>query len=391
MSAAGLPLHRDKIMLVGLDGIPLSEPKTGVGHYTIELARALAHCSPSDEFEIVSPRPFLPTAGAEAMLPANLRLRQAEVNAFTRHWWTIGLPRYIKKRAFTIFHGTNYEVPLRKRCPAVLTIHDLSLQLYPETHERRRVSRARRRLPLMVRCAELIITPTESVREEVCEHLRVSPERVFVVPEAPREIFRPMSLAETEEARRRLGTEDDFLLFVGTIEPRKNLRLLLRAFAEILSSTPFRPQLVIAGQRGWLSDQLFRDLTEYAIADRVLFTGYLSDEDLCALYSSCRAFVYPSLYEGFGLPPLEAMKCGAPVVASRVRSISEVTGGAALLFTSENLDELVQHLIRLLTDDAQRASLSSSGLARAAQFSWERTARLTLEVYGKALAGWRQK
>src|SRR5215213_3799101 len=169
-------------MHIGLDGIPLGEIKTGVGHYTFELARALAHLAPEDEFELVSPYPYVAAYDDEAgqALPPNLHVIEAKVDRLRRRrWWSIGLPLYLKKASFSLFHGTNYNVPLWKMCPAVLTIHDLSLFLHPETHERHLVRRARWRLPAMARAAKMIITPSESVRREVCEHLGIKPERVF--------------------------------------------------------------------------------------------------------------------------------------------------------------------------------------------------------------------
>ena len=374
-------------MRIGLDGIPLSERKTGVGHYTFELACSLALASPSDEFEIISPLPFL-SADAERSdsdPPPNLRTICAKVNVLSKHWWTIGLPGYIKHHPLTLFHGTNYDVPLRKRCPTVLTIHDLSMLLYPDTHVTRRVRRARRRLPLMTRAATMIVTPTESVRREVCEHLHVSQSKVVAVPEAPRRSFHRLPPELTVSARRRLGIEDEFLLFVGTIEPRKNLLTLVSAFAEVLRAGPSRPQLVIVGQRGWLTNDLFASVAESGIAEHIRFTGYLSDDDLCALYSSCRAFIYPSLYEGFGLPPLEAMACGAPVIASRIPSIMEVTGTSARLVAPENTTALAQSIIDLLLNGGERQHLSSAGLRRAAEFSWERTAHLMRETYMEAI------
>lgn len=379
-------------MRIGLDGIPLNELKTGVGHYTFEVACCLAANAPTDKFEIVSPLSFLSSTSNEdeRKLPANLRTVQAKVNTLTRHWWTIGLPRYIKRNALTLFHGTNYDVPLWDRCPTVLTIHDLSLLLHPLTHEPRRVRRARRRLPLMARTATMIITPSESVRRETCEHLRVMPEKVIAIPEAPRRIFRPLPLAQTVETRKRLGVEDEFLLFVGTIEPRKNLRVLMRAFTEVVRATGVSTQLVIAGAKGWLTDDLFSQIKTSSITDRVRFTGYLPDDDLCALYSSCRAFVYPSLYEGFGLPPLEAMACGAPVIASNIPSIAEVTGSVAHLVAAEDVDALAHSIAALLKDEGARRHLSAAGLKRAAEFTWERTARLTREVYAEALKRYAQ-
>jgi len=374
-------------MLIGIDGIPLKDIKTGVGHYTFELARSLALASPTDQLEIVSPFSFFPGDHSEDPLdgwPPNLRLTQVQVNAWARNWWTIGLPRYIKRRSLDLFHGTNFDIPLWKRCPAILTIHDLSDFLYPETHEARGVRRARRRLPFMARTATQIVTHSESVRREVIEHLQVSREKVIAIPAAARSVFRPLPPDQTIETRKRLGVEDEFLLFVGTIEPRKNLIVLLNAYRELLRATELHPQLVIAGKKGWLTDSLFSSLRELGIEERVLFTGYLSDNDLCALYSSCRVFIYPSKYEGFGLPPLEAMACGAPVIASSIPSIREVTGETARLVAPAGSDDLAHAIVTLLRDENERQRLSVAGLKRAQQFSWNHTAQLMLGVYHQA-------
>ncbi len=315
-------------MRVGLDGLPLTSPKTGVGHYTFELASALPRAAPASSFEIIYPSSYpainFIENGKGVALPDNLRLERVQV--------------------------------------------------------------ARRRLPVMARAADAIITPSESVRREVCERLKTGPEKVFTIPEAARACFHPLAFAETADVRRRLGVGDDFLLAVGTLEPRKNLSLLVRAF-ERLTREQLIPntQLVIAGGRGWLSAALFATIEKSPARDRILLTDYLHDEDLRALYSSCRAFIYPSIYEGFGLPPLEAMACGAPVIASRIPALEETTGGAALLFDPQNADELAQKILELLADENARRALSTAGQQRAAEFSWERTARFTWNVYEEAL------
>jgi glycosyltransferase involved in cell wall biosynthesis len=373
-------------MRVGLDAIPLAAPRTGVGHYTFELARHLALISPRDEFELVSPFPFATPIETNNDFPSNLRLVQTKAGVLRRRWFAVGLPLYVRQSAFDLFHGTNYEVPLWSNCPSILTIHDLSLFLHPATHEERLVHRGRRRLPIMARKASRIITATESVKREVCEHLHIEPSKVIAIPEAPRDIFRPAPVEQVIETKRRLNIEDDFILFVGTIEPRKNLPTLLRAFAEILRSVALRPQLVIAGQQGWLTDEFFAEVEKSGVQDRLRFTGYLTDEDLRALYSSCSVFVYPSLYEGFGLPPLEAMACGAPVITSRIPSIVEAVGTeAARLVAPTDAQALARNIVGVLQDENEQQRLSTTGRERAAQFSWEKTARLTLEVYLETL------
>jgi glycosyltransferase involved in cell wall biosynthesis len=374
-------------MRIGLDGIPLANLLTGIGHYTFELASALSVLNPADEFELVSPFSFLPELKREK-LPANLRLEEARVSLLGQRWWAVGLPFHLKRAAYALFHGTNYDVPLWNRCPTVVTIHDLSVWLLPHMHERRIVRRARRRLPIMARNATMIIAATESGKHELCEHLNVEPERVSVTPYAPRRSFRPVSQEQTAEVRRRLDIEDEFLLFVGTIEPRKNLITLIRAYEELLRVRGHRPQLVIAGKKGWLTEELFAHIRRAGLEERLRFTGYISEEDLAALYSSCKAFIYPSLYEGFGLPPLEAMACGAPVITSRIGSITAVVGEAAYLIEPTDASGLARSILKLLEDESARDHLRQQGRARAAEFTWEKTAAQTFEVYREAIKRW---
>src|ERR1044072_4287343 len=347
-------------MDVGLDGIPLSQSLTGVGHYTLELARALARISPDDRFELVSPSPSL--------------------NGLSRRfWWQVGLPRYIRRSGFSVFHGTNYSVPLLKTCPTVVTIHDLSLLLWPQTHAQHLARRARWRLPLMARRADAIIVPSQSIESEVCEHLGIDESKITAIPEAARSSFWQVPVAETAEVRRHLNVSDDFILFVGTIEPRKNLLTLVRAFQEI--SRNCQTQLVLAGDEGWLTGELHEFLRNADFSERVRFAGYLADDDLRALYSSCRVFVYPSLYEGFGLPLLEAMTCGAPVITSNIPSIRETAGDVALLVSPTNVAELASSIVRLLEDPAKREQRSAAGKQHASKFSWDKAAAATLDVY----------
>ena len=374
-------------MHIGLDGIPLTEPKTGVGHYTFELAVAMARVSPDSNFEIVYPSNLRPVTVADQALtlPSNLEIKRVRVGPVGRYWWSAGLPRYVRRNGIELFHGTNYDVPPWHQCATVLTIHDLSLLIHPETHEKRRVRRSRRRLPLMARAANAIIVPTESVRAEVCEHLEISPQKVFAVPEAARDCFTPMEMKATEPVRQRLGIGDNFLLTVGTLEPRKNLLTLVNAFGKIATDQPTL-QLVIAGSRGWLSGPLFEAIGKSPAQERIVLTEYLNDDELRALYSSCSAFVYPSIYEGFGLPPLEAMACGAPVIASHIPALEETTGGAAVLFEPNDVNSLASAIVDLLQSSELRSRFSALGRVRAAEFTWEQTARLTLEVYEKAKA-----
>src|SRR5689334_22247872 len=311
-------------MRIALDGMPLASPLTGVGHYTAELARNLAVVAPSDSFTFIAPGGLL-----------------------KRRWWSLGLPLHLLRNSYDLFHGTNYEIPFWSRRPTVVTIHDLSILSQSEVHEQRLVRRARQRLPWMAKRASRIITPSNSVKTEVCEALGIQPDKVAVTPEVPRPVFKRR---EDPELLQRLGIAGDFILFVGTIEPRKNLRRLVEAFEQMLRNTSLSPQLVIAGGQGWMMDDFVSFIKQKGVEDRVCLTGYLGDEDLCGVYSTCTAFIYPSLYEGFGLPPLEAMACGAPVITSRTPALVETVGSAARLVDPKNVDDIAQAMTEMLSD-----------------------------------------
>ena len=375
-------------MRVGLDGYPLCEPLTGVGHYTLELSRALAVNNPSDHFELIAPFEFDHSVVSQLELKGvpNLQLVNLGLKSVRGRWWSFHLPRYLKRAGLDLFHGTNYELPLWNSRRTVLTVHDLSSLLYPELHRRRLARRMRLRLPLAVKLARAIITPTEAVKRELCARFRVKAAKVTAVHEAARESFRPMTRDESRPDRQRLGIQDNFLLFVGTLEPRKNLLTLLRAFALVLRETRLRPQLVIAGGQGWLMDETFATIGEEDIRDHLCLTGYLNDEELRALYSSCGAFIYPSLYEGFGLPPLEAMACGAPVIASSIPALQETLMDAAMLIDPLDVGALARGIATVLQDGKRRDELVAGGHARAGSFNWENAAKATYEIYSQIAA-----
>ena len=346
-------------MNIALDGMPLASPLTGVGHYTAELARNLAIVAPSDSFTFISPHGLL-----------------------KRRWWSLGLPLHLLRNSFDLFHGTNFEIPFWSRRPTVLTIHDLSLMLL-RVHREDLIWRSRWRLPFMAKRASRIITPSNSIKKELCEGFDIPPDKVVVTPEAPRSVFKRR---EDPELLRRLGIEGDFILFVGTIEPRKNLRRLVEAFDQMLRNTSLSPKLVIAGGKGWMMDDFVSFIEEKGVADRVCLTGYLQDEELCTLYSTCTVFIYPSLYEGFGLPPLEAMACGAPVITSRTPALMETAGSAARLVDPKDVDDIAQAMTELLSDQKARKHYAELGKSHVKQFSWEQTALKTLEVYREVLS-----
>jgi glycosyltransferase involved in cell wall biosynthesis len=377
-------------MRVALDGIPLVAAKTGIGHYTDALARWLARTHPDHQYELFSPFDFAFDV-RDGRTPTNLTKRYLPVRSIFRKWWLVGLPALLEISPVDVFHGTNYCIPVFAPCPTVVTVHDLSLLAEAKTHEISNVERGRRRLPIMVRRATMIIAPSEWTRREITSRLGIRAERIRVIQEAAREEMRPRPLAACQSVLDKHGIRRPYLLYVGTIEPRKNLTTLLRAYDEVLRATRHRPQLVLCGGRGWLDDEVFRLVARLRLEEMVRFTGYVEDDDLPALYSAAEVFIYPSLYEGFGLPPLEAMACGAPVVTSNSSSLPEVVGQAGLMTPPRDTAALAQALVRLLDDEVLRQRLSRAGLEQASRFSWERAANKTQALYDEVYHRWKKQ
>ncbi|MFN0085830.1 MAG: glycosyltransferase family 4 protein [Blastocatellia bacterium] len=371
-------------MRIALDAIPLVAAKTGIGHYTDALAHSLADIHSDHEYVLLSPFDF--AFDASNGHPNNLSKQFFPVRSIFRKWWLAGLPAMLQLSPFDLFHGTNYCIPVYSSCPTVVTIHDLSLFTQGHTHEQANVTRGKRRIPLMARRAGAIIAPSEWTRREIIEILRIAPEKIRVIHEAARRTMRPIPETDCRPVLEKHGIGAPYLLYVGTIEPRKNLLTLIRAYDDLLKTTPHRPQLVLAGSRGWLFDEVFHMVERMELREMVRFTGYVEDADLPALYSAARIFLYPSLYEGFGLPPLEAMACGAPVIASNVSSLPEVVGEAGLMHAPSDAAELTRAMTTLLDDEAVRARFIRAGAEQAARFSWERAARETQRLYEDVIA-----
>jgi glycosyltransferase involved in cell wall biosynthesis len=367
-------------MRVALDAIPLVAAKTGIGHYTDALAEWLARNHAEHQYDLLSPFDF-DFNNRNGHRPENLSKQFIPVRSLFRKWWLVGLPALLRIYKIDVFHGTNYCIPVLAPCPTVVTIHDLSLFTQSHTHEELNVKRGRRRIPIMARRATRIIAPSEWTKREIVEYLGIRSDKIRVIFEAAREGMRPLTADECRGVLDKHGIRRPYLLYVGTIEPRKNLLALLRAYDELLRATPHRPQLVMCGGRGWLCDEVFKLAEELKLSDRVRFTGYVEDADLPALYSAAEAFVYPSLYEGFGLPPLEAMACGAPVIASNVSSLPEVVGAGGLTHDPNDVQGLAQSMAQMLGDETAREHFRREGLKQAAKFSWDRAARETQALY----------
>jgi glycosyltransferase involved in cell wall biosynthesis len=294
----------------------------------------------------------------------------------------------LRRRPVDLLH-VQYTAPPFAPCPVVATVHDLSFEHLPETFKRRSRMQLRLTVRRTARQAAHVIAPSEHTRRDLLHTYGLDPARVSVVPLAASPRFRPVEdKGELEEVRRRYGIAGEYVLAVGSIQPRKNLTRLVRAYSDLrrVRGRSNLPQLVLAGKRAWLYGETLRAIEAEGVSDSIVLTGYVRESDLPALYSGALCFVYPSFFEGFGLPPLEAMSCGAAVVAGDRTSLPEVVGDAGLLIDPFDARALAHALGRLIDDPDLRAELRRRGLSRARLFDWRETARMTLQVYRRVMA-----
>jgi len=359
---------------IALDATPLTAPSGGIARYTAELAAALAARFPEDEYWLVSDQPWQGGPAAP-----NLFRGERPRNWITQRWWLAGLPLQLRRLDADLFHGTDFAVPYLNRLPSVLTLHDLSPW---KTGEQRAVAagRVRRRAPLAIRRATMILTPSEAIRREAAERFGLPLSRLAAVPLAPAEQFRPLREGEIASVLARLKIRCPYLMFVGTRERRKNLPRLVEAWREAGRIIP-ELSLVVAGRPGADASEVLNFLPEPGLH----LPGLLADSDLAALLAGAAAFVYPSLYEGFGLPVLEAMRAGAPVVISRDPALLEVAAEAAIAVDADSIADLARAIVELTGNPARRAEYRERGFRRAAQFSWGETAVRTRQVYVEAI------
>ena len=362
-------------MRVGIDGTILTRKLTGIGVYTLRLTEELAKLSNTDVILFSHREPLVQPAGVETIIS-----RAPQAHLFLQ----LKLPRLLKKHAIDLLHGPNFYLPLTGKTPKVMTVHDLSGVLHPEMHSaKHRLSQMM--FPPSLSRARRIIADSSATASELIGEYPDCENKIDVVHLGVSREMRPASEARKTELREEYALPEEFILFVGTLEPRKNLSGLIRAFARIAADIP--QKLVIAGGEGWKFSDIYSLASELGIADSLVFTGYIEDDELSALYSLADVFCYPSLYEGFGLPVLEAMACGTPVVTSNISSMPEVAGDSALLMNPESPVEIAKGILRIIGDDSYRKDLIRRGFVRAEEFTWEETARKTREVYLKALSG----
>jgi glycosyltransferase involved in cell wall biosynthesis len=363
-------------MIVGFDATTLTGRISGVGYYTARLMESLANGAGEGVVRRLVVFSNRPVRIEESDRVQVYRRRRFAVRSV---WMQLVLPTILRDVRPDLVHFTNYLAPLAAGVPYLVSFHDMSLTLLPQYHTLKKRVLTSSLIPSVARGARMILTPSESTRRDVVRLLGVDAGRVRVIPYAASPSFRPVAQSP-EGLEARHGIRPPYFLYVGTLEPRKNLARALRAFASVAGALP-GCRFVIVGQRGWRYAEVLREAAHPALVGRVDFLGYVPEERLPALYAHALALVYPSLYEGFGLPVVEAMACGTPVLTSRSSSLAEIGEGAALLADPTDEKALAEALHALATDEGLRAKLRALGLERARTFSWERTGRETVAAY----------
>lgn len=384
--------------------------KAGIGHYTDQLLRHLRELGTDDRIDTF-PTGWVRRASetysrtrsifysgsdsssksgkkkkAEGWLAAARRAGMNQLYRAGQQLMTWHFRSLCARNAYDLYHEPNV-LPLPSDRRTVATIHDLSLLLNPEWHTSERVAHFQRNLPRALKQCAHFLTDSDFIRGQMVELLGVPAERISRVYLGIRPGLEPMSAWRVRERIKRLGLPERYLLYVGTIEPRKNLLPLLRAYCDLPTGLRCRWPLLLVGRWGW-NAQGVADFLEASGRDRgVIHLGYLPDEDLGAVYNGARALIYPSLYEGFGLPPLEMMACGGAVLASTAGALVELVGAKAHLVDADDIDGWRQALARVVSDDDWWAELRRGAVELARPFTWRRCAEETLEVYRKVCGG----
>ena len=373
---------------ITIDYTPAIQQHAGIGRYADELTHALLALDTDDEFRLF----YVDPAGRTPAPPLD-RLTRTTLQRSNKPWrLQLLLASYLHRsldrlvdQGTDVFHATDHVLPRLTHTRSVFTLHDLTVVKHPETHSALNRWFSQLMLPRFLRAADAIIAVSFSTQQDAATLYGIAADRMRVVHLGVRPRFKSIDPAVCAAARTRYRLPDRFILTVGTIEPRKNMTVLLESY-RILKDQGTDLKLVIAGKPGWHYQPFFSRLRDLGLEHEVILPGFLPDEDLPAVYALAEVFAFPSLYEGFGLPALEAMACGTPVICSNTSSLPEVAGDAALLITPTDVRSWAQALAQVTRDRAFHAELRQRGLRQAARFTWEETARQTLAIYHETLA-----
>lgn len=352
----------------------LGQP-TGFGFYVSNLTKALKKFSAGDEFKLIRP-------DAERDFSTPQRF----------YWDQFIYPAKARAVKVDLLHQPCFSAPLLFRGPIVITIHDIISILFPENIPFASRMFYSKWMPFTYHKANQIITISQSTKNDITRVLKIPQEKITVIPLAVDEKFeQPIKLEEVGRVRQKYGLPKEYILHIGTLEPRKNLKFLIDVFNDVIKSEKnVDLNLVITGKKGWYYEGLFERVRELGLEKKVIFTGYVDELDKPAIYKGAKIFAFPSVYEGFGLPPLEAMASGVPVISSDTSSMGEVIGDAGILLPPNDAERWSKAIGRLNNDEGLRKKYIELNKQQIKNFSWERTAHQTVEVYKKAYADYKK-
>ena len=374
-------------MTIAINTLPLLDNQAGAERYTRNIINYLVRLNGDHQYHLILSR-----INQSLYRPNQGNFQQTVVDVNTRHKLLrilseqIYLPRLLKRQGVNLLFSPCNIGPRFLSVPLVITLFDLHWLRFPELFSPLRLAYLRRALTWSARKAEAVLTISENSKKDLINLLSVPEEKITVTYVGLDPLFREIpEKSELQELRRRYGLKDRFILSVGQLHKRKNIPGLLQAYQRLAAHSPLNVQLVLAGGEGDGAAEV-REAVRQIGRDRVVFTGCLPDEDLLRFYHAAECLVYPSFYEGFGLPVLEAMACGCPVITSNSSSLPEVAGGAALLIDPHRIETITEALVSLLANPVLSQSLIQKGLEQARKFTWEAAARRTLEVFEKVKA-----
>lgn len=367
-------------MKIGFIADRINRPRTGIGNYAYNLIKEFS------KMDDIKSQLYLINY-EEGIFFKDLKKiilkTPLDVTKKSFYFWHLYLQIKLKRDnlGLDIIHSPENATPFVKlRSKKVITVHDIIPYLFPETYSIITQLRYKLFFKRTLKTADKIIANSERTKKDLINYFDVPSEKIRVTLLAADEIFKPLSHTEVTEVKRRYELEFPFILYVGNLEKRKNIETLIKSYYQI-KQRGINHKIVIVGKKGWKSDNILAEISHLKLQDDIVFTGYVSDEDLPALYNAASLFVYPSIYEGFGLPPLEAMSCGCPVITSNTSSLPEVVGDGGIMFDPHDIDELANLMYEVLTNNELKDDLIEKGLRRAKMFSWNKCAKETLEVY----------
>lgn len=307
-------------------------------------------------------------------------------NAFVRNF--LEIPYLAYKYKLECLH-MQYFIPFLRPCPIVVTIHDISFEHFDDIFTKKEMFIQKKLIPYAARKSDKILTVSEFSKQDICKYYGCEPEKVIVTHNGKSDSYKKVDLTDVQkkELREKYKLPEEYILYVGNIQPRKNLKRLLQAYVEYAVDNKAAKPLVIVGKKAWMYDSIFEEIKQNHLEQQVYFTGYVEECDLAAIYTEALFFVYPSIFEGFGLPVLEAMACGTPVITSDITSIPEVAGDACYMIDPYSVDEISRALKIFTEDSLLREEFAKKGVKRAAMFDWKKTAQKTEEVYREFMSG----